>query len=122
MTDQVQDSKLILTNNLVDVLEEGKEMRRKLGVIIISSLILTVIIGGCGAKKEATTVSPPENGGMTTQQATNGQSSVATEQASLQKIDTKTPQGQAEVDKGLDQKMQSLDSALDKLDKSMGSL
>lgn len=87
-------------------------MKKKLGVVLISALMLTSILGGCGAKKE------------TAQQATTGQSSatVAAERASLQKIDPKTKQGQAELDKGLDQNMQSLDSALDKLDKSMGSL
>jgi len=67
-------------------------------VLITGALMLTIIIGGCGAKKEATAVGTPENTGVTTQQ------------------------GQAELDKGLDQKMQSLDSALDKLDKSLGSL
>lgn len=93
-------------------------------VLIAGTLMLALIIGGCGAKKEATAVRAPENSGVTTQQTATGQPSaaVAAEKASLQKIDPKTQQGQAELDKGLDQKMQSLDSALDKLDKSLGSL
>lgn len=94
-------------------LGRGEKVNRKLGVIFISALMLTTIIGGCGAKK-----------GSAAQQVTTGQSSasVSPDKASIQKIDPKTQQGQAELDKGLDQKMQSLDSALDKLDKSIGSL
>jgi len=84
-------------------------VKNKLGVLLISALMLTTIIGGCGAKKEATALGAPGQPSAT----------VSAEKASLQKIDLKTQQGQAEVDKGLDQKMQSLDSALDKLDKSM---
>jgi len=105
-------------------LERGANVNRKLGVIIISALMLTTILGGCGAKKEATAGGAPANGAVPTQQTTTGQLSpaVAAEKASLQKVDLTTPQGQAELDKGLDQKMQSLDSALDKLDKSLGSL
>lgn len=74
-------------------------MKKKLGVILISALMLTTIIGGCGAKKEATAVGTPENGGVASPPANTGQPSatVAAEQASLQKIDPKTQQGQSEV-------------------------
>ena len=91
-------------------------MNKKLGSIFISALMLSTIIGGCGAKKEAASVAPAP---ITTAQPS---ATVSAEKASVQKIDPTTPQGQAELDKGLDQQMQSLNSALDKLDKSIGDL
>ena len=89
-------------------------MNKKLGVILISAIMLSTIMGGCGAKKEATPAAT-----MTTEQPS---ATVSTERASVQKIDPTTQQGQAKLDKGLDQQIQSLDSALDKLDKSVGDL
>jgi PBP1b-binding outer membrane lipoprotein LpoB len=95
-------------------LERGAKVKKKLGAILISALMLSTIIGGCAAKREAAPAAATTTGQPPT--------TVSAEKASLQKIDPTTQQGQAELDKGLDHQLQSLDSALDKLDKSMGDL
>jgi len=98
----------------------------KMGAVLITgALILT----GCGNSSSASDKNTPAIQSTTlptpvgsTSTAVQPSVAVSAEKASIQKIDPKTPQGQAELDKGLDQKLQTLDSALDKLDKSMASL
>ncbi|HZW82194.1 MAG TPA: hypothetical protein VFF14_02075 [Candidatus Deferrimicrobium sp.] len=79
------------------------------GVTIVS---LALLLGGCGAKETA------KNNSGTIPESQQG----ITQNKTAAKIDIKTSQGQAQVDQKIDSKLQGLDNALDKLDKSMGEL
>ena len=109
-------------------------MKKQVGGLLILVVMASAFIGGCGAKSPATAAVPVEptanaQQNNTGQAATNtGKPSdtqqsadVAAERANLQKVNITSTQGQAVVDQGIDQKMQSLDSALNKLDNSMGN-
>ena len=99
--------------------------------LIIAGMVvlLVVVLAGCGTKdltKSNQTVNPPVAQSSNDQSASQRQSpsgsSTAQQQAQVQSINTKTTQGQAEVDQKIDQHLQSLDKALDSLDTSTGSL
>ncbi|TGE33121.1 hypothetical protein [Desulfosporosinus sp. Sb-LF] len=90
------------------------------------TVLLVVVLSGCGAKSNVSKSSQPVNSPV--DQSSNQQSgssssgSIAQQQAQVQSINTKTTQGQAEVDQKIDQHLQLLDKALDSLDKSLGNL
>jgi len=93
-------------------------------------VLLVVVLAGCGTKSNVSKSSPSVNPSVAqssnqqsaSQQTPPSSSSTAKQQAQVQSINTKTAQGQAEVDQKIDQHLQSLDNALDSLDKSLGNL
>jgi len=95
---------------------------------MIVSLVFVLV--GCGTKanvsKSSQTVNPPTAQSSTlksaSQQTSPSSDNTAPQQAQGHNINTSSAQGQAEIDQKIDQQLESLDKALDSLDKSSGNL
>ena len=76
-------------------------------------LALPLVVSGCGTASAAAASTAPTKAALSDKVLSTDQ---------VKKLDPKSSQDQAEIDRQIDKNLQSLDASLNALDKSLGSL